>query len=292
MKINCDYCGALIDTDKYRTCPNCGGAYGNDHEVIKEKEKLDRADDLYFQKKELENDRMRIENKNLMTNSAANSKTVQNAAKFMSLGCLMPIITICITFVIIIVFAVMAVASERKTGSSSSKKAKETTTHSSISIEPIEMPDISIPEIPEITVPQIETKVTAGLGEPAQTLTYSVTCDRYQPVDRWPYKPSEGYDYVSFHIIIENTGKEEYSPEEKIMCLVDGIMCDSQRDSDRKQLSSDPIPSGIKADGNICFEVPVDAEYFDIKYGDYVTLHLKNTLTAETTGEEAVSETE
>ena len=121
MKITCDYCGTLIDTDKYRSCPNCGGAYGNDHEVIKEKEKLDRADDLYFEKKELENDRIRIENKNLMTNSAANSKTVQNAAKFMSLGCLLPIITICVTFVIVMIFAIAAVSSERKAESSSSK---------------------------------------------------------------------------------------------------------------------------------------------------------------------------
>ena len=292
MKITCDYCGTLIDTDKYSACPNCGGAYGNDQEVISEKEKLNRADDLYFQKKELENDRMRIENNNMIKNSVAGSKTVQTAAKAMGIGCVMPIIVVCVTFAIVMIFAIAAVSSEKKAESSSSKREKEATTHSSISIEPVEMPDISIPEIPEISVPLIETKVTAGLGEPAQTLNYSVTCDRYQSVDRWPYDPSEGYDFVSFHIIIENTGKEDYRPVEKIMCLVNGIMCDSQWDNDRKQLSSDPIPSGIKSEGNICFEVPVDAEYFDLKYGDYVTLHLKNTIGGETAGEEAVNETE
>ena len=204
MKINCDYCGAMIDTDKYRTCPNCGGAYGNDQEVLKEKAKLDRADDLYFQKKELENDRMRIENNTMANSSIAGSKTVQTAAKAMGIGCVMPIIVICISFAIIIIFAVAAVLSE-STYSGSSKKARETTARSSITVKPIEMPDISVPEIPEITLPQIEAKVTAGLGEPAQTLNYSVTCDRYQTVERWPYDPSEGYEFVSFHIIIENT---------------------------------------------------------------------------------------
>lgn len=42
MKINCDYCGASIDTSKNKVCPHCGASYADDQELINNKKKRRR----------------------------------------------------------------------------------------------------------------------------------------------------------------------------------------------------------------------------------------------------------
>ena len=66
MKIYCDYCGTQIDTELHRNCPNCGGSYAGDEEIIKEQERLDKLNDLEIRREELRTDRMELENSSYM----------------------------------------------------------------------------------------------------------------------------------------------------------------------------------------------------------------------------------
>lgn len=149
MKINCDYCGAQIDTDKYGTCPNCGGSYGADPELLKAQAKKDRLDDLDVEKKRLENERLRIENENLRKQGGGSDKL--KAVKY---GCGVPLVLLGIIFIIIIVIVMF----EEETGTGAKAAATEQpapriTGSFTISLDPISIPDIpDIPKIPDITV--------------------------------------------------------------------------------------------------------------------------------------------
>ena len=192
---------------------------------------------------------------------------MNRTAKALGIGCLIPIIIIALCFAAVFVVALIEVVNE-KNGQPEERGITDIT---------VSMPEISIPDT-DIEIPKIWSAVTAELGEFAETPDYAVKCDSIEKIKVYPYNPSQGYMFVTFHIVVKNTGKEKYSPTEDIMCLVDGVMCEYQYDNNHKRLASTPIPPDIMAEGYKCFEVPVDAEYFDIKYGEYVTLHIKNTI--------------
>ena len=152
MKINCDYCGGQIDTDKYDTCPNCGAGFDRDREMLKEKEKLDKADELLLKQKELENERLRLENENMRRQNVVSDKDkVKQAVKF---GCALPLIIFGIFFVIMMV----CIITDDETGNgreaeAATQPASRITGSFTISIDPISIPEIpEIPEVPEINI--------------------------------------------------------------------------------------------------------------------------------------------
>ncbi len=152
MHIFCDYCGARIDTDVHKTCPNCGGSYSNDREVLDEKVRLDKIGELDIEKKRLELERMKIENEKLRKGGKANT-----AAK----GCLIPLVVfLCFLGVLFIVIMVIALSD---TGEND-RKAQETLHRISdltysFSMEPVPVPDV--PDIPDIEIPDISVTVTS-----------------------------------------------------------------------------------------------------------------------------------
>ncbi len=159
MKINCDYCGAQIDTDKYDTCPNCGGAFSRDREVIKEKEKLNKADELFFETKQLENERLRIENEKLRQNTGGGRTAVPS-------GCLVGLVTLAVIGVLFIILMIYIIADEESSekNGSGTKHSISVSTKYSISMEPINIPDI--PDIPDIPVIDIEPDIPEMTGLP------------------------------------------------------------------------------------------------------------------------------
>lgn len=270
MKIYCDYCGTQIDPAIHKNCPNCGGSYSNDDELRSIQARENKLEDLNIREKELKVDRIGIENDNLR--NAGKQTGTSSAAKALGIGCLVPVIIIALCFAAVFVVALIEVADEHFNDSPEDGTATSVSSSYSMS-----MPSISIPDT-DIEIPEMWSNVTAEFDEFAETPIYSVKCDSIEKIRVYPYDPSQGYMFVTFHILIKNTGEEKYSPTEDIMCLVDGVMCEYQYDNNHKRLANTPIPSGVMAEGYKCFEVPVGAEYFDIKYGEYVTLHIKNTI--------------
>ena len=148
MKIYCDYCGAQIDTDKNATCPSCGGSYSNDRELLEEKVRLEKLNGLDIEKRQLEIERMRLEN------DALKNKGRQNKALP---GCLIPVVIIlCLLGVLFISIFVFAVIDEETRPQEKSNTSERTKISYSVSMTPVELP-----EIPEINIPDIEVTVTS-----------------------------------------------------------------------------------------------------------------------------------
>lgn len=148
MKIYCDFCGAQIETSVNKTCPNCGGYYSNDSELLEEKERVKRLNELDMEKKELEIERIRLENKQIAPQRWSPNKTAK-------MGCLLPVVIglaiLGIFFVMIILGVTFEAISEG--GSEASENTTAQTSRISVSysfsMEPINIPEI--PEVPEIT---------------------------------------------------------------------------------------------------------------------------------------------
>ena len=162
MKINCDYCGAQIDTDKSDTCPNCGGIYSHDPEVLAEKAKLARADELFIEQKQLENDRLRLENTQL------DNANKNRAASASCLGIAVILGAIGLIFFMLMVLAILEGEDDSGTRKAGSRNLPVSTSQAVRTEEPevaetkrisisytISLDPINIPEIPEISIPDI-----------------------------------------------------------------------------------------------------------------------------------------
>ena len=156
MKIYCDYCGAQIDTAKNPTCPNCGGSYASDKELLDEKARVEKLNGIDLEKRQLEVERMKLENEKLRR-----GRNTNNAAK----GCLVPIIVALCLFGVLFITILMFVIIEEETGSKSSKTTTATSkTGYAISMEPVEMPDIPDIKVPDIKVTTV-TMPTVSVPE-------------------------------------------------------------------------------------------------------------------------------
>ena len=125
----------------------------------------------------------------------------------------------------------------------------------------------------EKTIEIIEKQVEGNLKETVSTSTYSVICDNYEEFERYS-KPTSGYKYIRFHFIIENISDEEIYDNVPVRAIADGIQCERANFSDKKVLPNLNIMPGAKNDGYIGFEIPENAELIDIKYGNYITIHI------------------
>ena len=154
MKIYCDFCGAQIETSENRTCPHCGGYYSTDEELLKEKERVRQLNELEMKKQQLDIERMSLENRELNKMNPNGSNPVNPGAK----GCLFGIIaalSIFGIFFILMTICVIADATGEKneTRKSAGTAAPHTSTSMTYTLDPAEMPTITLPDI---TVPKID----------------------------------------------------------------------------------------------------------------------------------------
>ena len=145
MKIYCDFCGSQIETSTDKTCPNCGGYYSTDRELLDEKERVKRLNELDMQKKELELEQLRQKSGN--TGSTDSGKISGKT------GCLFVFIISLVIFgalfVMFLAYLISDSETERKNGKPAETSALTRSSYS-ISLDPIDVPEI--PEVPEITV--------------------------------------------------------------------------------------------------------------------------------------------
>lgn len=126
----------------------------------------------------------------------------------------------------------------------------------------------------------IEKPVEVGLNESAKLSNFSVTITEIKKVDKGNWmEADDGYMYVGFNFVVENTSDKELKlATEDIYCLVNDILCEDFSFSNEKYLESSKVPKGMKIGGYACFEVPIDAKEFIIKYGDHITIKINNIL--------------
>ncbi len=118
-----------------------------------------------------------------------------------------------------------------------------------------------------------EKEVTVNFGEYGETLEYRVKVTNYKTVEDPFNLLEEGYEYVQFDLVVENlTDYKIYS--EDVYCIVDGV---SQKNSFTSGYSDLPfdISKKLAVTGSSKFIVSKSAKSYDIRYGDYVTIHIE-----------------
>ena len=83
----------------------------------------------------------------------------------------------------------------------------------------------------------------------------------------------EGYELVKFHLIVENLTDTSIRSE-NVNCIVDGIAQTNDVYSGYSDLPFH-IDKDLAVKGTSTFFVPVNASSYDIRYGDYVTIHIE-----------------
>ena len=260
MKIFCDYCGNQFDTDKNAVCPSCGAIYDGDAEI---KEAILKKEQEEMYRRQREEFVMREQQARLQKNR-------ETSRRIIGIGCLLPVILITLCFAVVFIAALVQVIDERN-------EEKEDSNSSLLEDYEYESPFEDYTETEE----DEPSHVYAVFNEEAQTEDYYVICDDYEKIDRYPFTPTDGYMYVSFHLTVKNTGIGKVNTTSDVVCLADGVITSQTWDSDRKELPDTTLPAGVSAEGYMCYEVPVDAEEFQLIYGDIIYITIPNTLTEE-----------
>lgn len=247
MKIICEYCGTQIDVNKDSICPSCGASFESNVSYKNFKEHKKKHDEIELKEREasLENRKLLHQTINNVTGTFNN---VSNVFKFV------PIIILFMIIVFVFVFYNISKTFSERTGNiiNDSNSFFE------------QFDDNS----------DVEKKVVVNLNEFAETSKYRVKVDSYEVIKKYPFDVLDGYEVVTFHFIVENLTGEKYWLRDSINCVVDGIAQNNKYNYDRDELAIS-IDKGLTIHGYKAFEVPKNAGSYDIKFGDYVTIHIE-----------------
>jgi len=114
--------------------------------------------------------------------------------------------------------------------------------------------------------------VVEGLDAFAETEDYKVKVTKYETEEDMFNRLDDDYEYVKFHLVVENL-KDSRLTKEDVNCIVDGIAQTNYYSSGYSDLPMF-INKGLTVKGTATFEVPKNANSYEIKYGDYVTIKI------------------
>ena len=242
MKFFCEYCGYRIDADKDPKCPNCGASYKKNETYKRlEKEREEEKAQITEQQKE-------------------NVKFFDRISKI-------SVISGIIIFIIAVAIMITIVLSFGRTFKKTSSNIGESTINHTIG-DTTELLD----ELEENNS-QKSQKVTVGINEYGNVGDYQVKVTGYETTTFWYKKAKEGYEFVTFHLMVENLTTSNIFHED-VNCIVDGV---AQTNDFTSGYSTIPvyIESEFTVTGDATFEVPISATSYDIRYGDYITIHIE-----------------
>lgn len=119
----------------------------------------------------------------------------------------------------------------------------------------------------------IESEVYVNLNEYGATSNYKATVTKYELTQSFMNYTFDDYEYVKFYLLVENTSDEQIRSE-NVNCIVDGIAQENEYSSGYSTLPFF-IGKGLTVQGTATFKVPKNATSYDIKYGDYITIHVE-----------------
>ncbi len=118
-----------------------------------------------------------------------------------------------------------------------------------------------------------EQEIVVGFDEFAETQKYKVKVEKYEVIEDVFNEADEGYELVKFHLIVENLSDTSIRSE-NVNCIVDGIAQNNDIYSGYSDLPFH-IERKLAVKGTSTFFVPINATSYDIRYGDYVTIHIE-----------------
>lgn len=184
MKITCEHCGCVIDTDKDKKCPNCGAPYSKNKEYSEVKDVKKKLTDYDLKEREVDIHSKELQNQIVekTLNSMGTVKKVSSAFIF-------------IVFVIIIVFIAFFFLRFRNTA----RENPINNTQTNI--------DEQIDKVNDIfNKTDSKEPVTIKFNENHSNDTYEIKCDgvsKYK-LDSFEKKKANSYTIYSFHIIFKN----------------------------------------------------------------------------------------
>lgn len=250
MKFFCEYCGNRIDAEKDHKCPHCGASYKQNEKFIKLEEERKREQQV------------NNEYKHKIINH------VLGTVKFSRFFMIIPILIFVIVLTIIITGIIRI---DKKSNDNRDNNTNVEEMFDSVLEEQDKMEDIFDSIIEEQTKEQ--EKVTVNFNEFAETKDYKVKVEKYEAVEDTFNRLDAGYEYVKFHLIVENLTTHELTKED-VNCIVDGIAQTNKLSSGYSDLPMF-IASELAVKGTATFIVPKDTTSYDIRYGDYVTIHIE-----------------
>ena len=235
MRFFCEYCGNRIDAEKDHKCPHCGASY-------KGNKKFKKIEEEMYNQKQIDN-----ENKQRVLKHVLGIFTFSKFFAFIPIIMFLAIFGVIIT---IITNDVFKIDLENK---------KET--------------DFNIEEIFDSNDKTESEKITVNFNEFAETKKYKVKVEKYEVVEDIFHKADSGYQLVKFHLIVENITNSEIRKED-VNCIVDGVAQTNDFTSGYSDLPMF-ISRELAVKGTATFIVPINTTSYDIRYGDYVTIHIE-----------------
>lgn len=246
MQIICEFCGAAVNIQEDDICPNCGASYA-DNVQYQERKKLE----LEKEKLEIKKKKTTYEKRQAAAKRQAEEKRKQKT-----------VATWMITIIALFFLAPMIVGFfigmyEGITGENIFQDETN-----------IEYEDV------EILEPSYQAN-QGNFDEFVYNGVYSVSIDKIQECNREYYTPKKGYMFVEVHFVITNSSNEECQVwERNVNCIVNGFVQERCWDSNYHEITSDYISPGLSVDGWEIFEIPINAQTIEIKYGDYITINI------------------
>ena len=242
MKFFCEYCGNRIDASKDTKCPNCGATYKKNKTFIKLEEEMKKQNDL---------------------NNENKQKLFNHALKFSKLIIIIPV---AIFLILIITFIILSTSIMKK----SNDDVDKFQSNAESMIDSIFNSDLIQDQISDN---KKEKEVTVTLGEYGSTSKYKAKVTEYKVIEDKFNRLQEGYEYVEFNLQVENISEKKLNRED-VNCIVDGVAQTNKMSSGYSELPFF-IQKGLTVKGTATFEVPKNATSYDIKYGDYITIHIE-----------------
>ncbi len=283
MFIICKSCKKLVDTNKYDFCPRCGSNfnYGDNLTVANH-----TADYEEYERRMAEQQRTAVENRMNNPKELTRKETQRrlknqaNQAQGKKNGCSGCVAAVIVAFCFL--GGLMGVIEEEEidlSGLFGDEYSKVQETVEKYIEEEIPT-DIYI-DLPDELTNYTDTENTeaeeevfpsyfAVVGETVYTENYAVTCTRVSLYESEFMPLEDGYKYISFDIVMENTSGRERSFFESVSCTVDGEKMPQTGFSG--VYFPGMLKDGEKYEKSVIFKIPEDALYFDICYGDDVMI--------------------
>ena len=130
----------------------------------------------------------------------------------------------------------------------------------------------------EKSIQLTEKSSTVGFDEYGETSKYRVKVDKATDLKKLyeVFTPSEGKKYKVFHLLLENKLNKTLYLGEKVNCIVDDIAQKEVYYFTKYPSLPSHVDKDLKVEGYVIFEVPKDAKKYDLKYGDYITIHIED----------------
>lgn len=235
MKFFCEYCGNRIDGEKDKKCPHCGASYKKNKKFI-----------------ELEKEK----NENIEMNNEYKKQIMDHVVGTMKFSKFIFIIPVVFFLVILTAIIITFVGAKNKVKENGTGEKIEEFFNSMVEEELKE-----------------SEKITVNFNEFAETEKYNVKVEKYEVVEDIFHHADAGYELVKFHLIVENKTQKEIRNED-VNCIVDGVAQTNDFSSGYSDLPFF-IASELTVKGTATFIVPKNTSSYDIRYGDYVTIHIQ-----------------